>query len=88
MTAPGDFDWLPDPALSALSTHDLPPEAADALRGRCHAALARQRKWRRTAACGAFYGRFVEPAAIAILGGGVLVAALVRAVTVLAGRAT
>ena len=85
MTAFDGFDRIPDMDLSALAAPDLPPEAAAALRARCHAALMRRQKRARAGACGVFYGRFIEPVLITVLGAGVLFATLVRAVAVLAG---
>jgi len=83
----GGFEWISDTTLSAPSVTDLPPEEADALHARCHAAPAQRKERSRTGACGAFCGRVVEPAVITALGGGLLLATLVRAVAVFMGRA-
>ncbi len=88
MTTPGDLDRFTASALGALGTHDLPHPDSEALRARCHAALAtrRRRGGGRAAAWQALYDRVLEPAVIALLGGAVLVTTVLQAAAILAGR--
>ena len=88
MTTPGDLDRSTAVALAGLSVHDLPRPEAEALRARCHAALAarRRRDAGRAAAWQTLYDRVLEPAAIVILGGAVLVTIVLRAAAIFTGR--
>ena len=88
MTTPGDLDRSTAAALSGLGPHDLPRAEAEALRARCHAALAarRRRGGGRAAAWQTLYDRVLEPAAIVILGGAVLVTIVLRAAAIFTGR--
>jgi hypothetical protein len=88
MTIPGDLDWSTAVALAGLGPHDLPRPEAEALRARCHAALVARRRRRggRAAAWRMLYDRVLEPAAIVILGGAVLVTIVLRAAAIFTGR--
>jgi len=88
MTTPGDLDRFTTSALAALGAHDLPRPESEALRARCHAALAtrRRRGAGHAAAWQALYDRVLEPAVIALLGGAVLVTTVLQAAAILAGR--
>lgn len=88
MTTPGDLDRSTAAALAGLGPHDLPLPVAAALRARCHAALAARRGQGagRAAAWRALYDRVLEPAAIVILAGAVLVAAALQAAAIFTGR--
>jgi hypothetical protein len=88
MTDSGDLERFADEALAGLGPRDLSRPDADALRARCHAALAARR--RRGAGAAArwrgLYDRALEPAAAALLGGGVVIAIFLRALAVFTGR--
>ena len=88
MTNRSDLDRSTAAALAGLGSHDLPRPEAEALRARCHAALAarRRRDAGRAAAWQTLYDRVLEPAAIVILGGAVLVATVLRAAAIFTGR--
>ena len=88
MRTPEDLDSRSDPAtagLASLPLPDLGAGAATRLRARCRAALAE--RGGRGGADRRLYDRVIEPAAVAILGGGVLIATLLRAVAILAAGA-
>ncbi len=88
MTNSGDLERIADEALAGLGPRDLSRADADALRARCHAALAARR--RRGAGAAArwrgLYDRVVEPAAAALLGGAVVITIFLRALAVFTGR--
>ena len=88
MTTPGDLDRFTAAALAGLGPHDLSRPEVEALRARCHAALAvrRRRGGTRATAWRTLYDRVLEPAAIALLGGAVLVTTVLRAGAILTGR--
>jgi hypothetical protein len=88
MTTPSDLDSFTAGALAGLGPHDLPQREAEALRARCHAAVAarRRRGGARAAAWQTLYDRVLEPAAVVLLGGAVLLTTVLRAVAILTGR--